>query len=151
MLFRSNGHRNTIFAHRGVRTLPIPPDEASAKVGAARLYQYLKKNNGISMPHSSATNQGTDWRDNDPEVEPIVEIYQGDRMSYEMEGAPRAGYEAKSGKEPVNVAGWFPKGFINLALQKGYKLGFQSSSDHWSTHISFFVILSEKRDRKSVV
>src|SRR5204862_66467 len=31
-----NGHRNTIFAQRGVRPLPIPADEASAKVGAAR-------------------------------------------------------------------------------------------------------------------
>ena len=65
--------------------------------------------------------------------------------------APRAGYEAKSGKEPVNVAGWYPKGFINLALQKGYKFGFQSSSDHWSTHISFFIIMSEKRDRESLL
>ena len=36
------------------------------KTGAAKLYEYLKKNNGISMPHSSATDQGTDWRDNDP-------------------------------------------------------------------------------------
>ena len=31
-----NGHRNTIFAHRGVRTLPIPPEEASAKTGAGQ-------------------------------------------------------------------------------------------------------------------
>src|SRR5262249_47397587 len=27
----------------------------------------------------------------------------------------------------------------------------QASSDHWSTHISFFVILSEKRDRQSLL
>ena len=82
---------------------------------------------------------GTDWRDNDPVVEPIVEIYQGDRMSYEKEGAPRAGYDPKAGRKPANIAGWFPKGFVNLALQKGYKLGFQASSDHWSTHISYCV------------
>ena len=62
---------------------------------------------------------GTDWRDNDPEVEPIVEIYQGDRMSYEMEEAPRAGYDPKSGKKPANIAGWYPKGYINLALRQG--------------------------------
>src|SRR5260370_6329947 len=68
-----------------------------------------------------------------------------------MEGAPRAGYDPKSGKEPANVAGWFPKGFVNLALQKGIKLGFQASSDHWSTHISFFVILAEGRDRQSLL
>ena len=33
---------------------------------------------------------GTDWRDNDPELEPVVEIYQGARNNYEHEGAPRA-------------------------------------------------------------
>mgnify|MGYP000060690062 CR=1 FL=1 len=30
---------------------------------------------------------GTDWRDNNAKVEPIVEIYQGCRQSYEMPGA----------------------------------------------------------------
>src|SRR5262245_13745411 len=147
-----HGHRNIMFAKRGIMTLPrlaAPKDgEAVAGVHAddtKMLYRYLRELGGICAVHTSATSMGTDWRDNDPVVEPIVEIYQGDRMSYEMEGAPRAGYEAESKKEPVNVAGWYPKGFINLALKQGYKLGFQASSDHWSTHISFFVILSEKR------
>jgi hypothetical protein len=95
---------------------------------------------------------GTDWRDNDPVVEPLVEIYQGDRMSYEKEGAPRAGYDPKGDNEPANIAGWFPKGFVNLALgEKGYKLGFQASSDHWSTHISYCIVLAEKNDRESIL
>src|SRR5262249_61573233 len=34
---------------------------------------------------------------------------------------------------------------------KGYKLGFQASSDHWSTHISYFVVLAEKNDRESIL
>ena len=50
------------------------------------LYRYLKELDGICASHTSATGMGTDWRDNDPEVEPIVEIYQGDRMSYEIRG-----------------------------------------------------------------
>ena len=33
---------------------------------------------------------GTDWRDSDPEVEPIVEIYQGYRSNFETLGAPRS-------------------------------------------------------------
>jgi hypothetical protein len=155
-----HGHRNCMFAQRGVLTLPrlAPPPKGKGKAEGGvheddtkMLYRYLKEMDGICASHTSATSMGTDWRDNDPVVEPIVEIYQGDRMSYEHEGAPRAGYEAKTGKLPVNVAGWYPKGFINHALQKGYKLGFQASSDHWSTHISFFVILSEKRDRQSLL
>ena len=143
-----NGHRNTIFAHRGVRTLPIPPEEASAKVGAAKLYQYLKKNNGISMPHSSATNQGTDWRDNDPEVEPVVEIYQGYRNSYEYEGAPKA---ATALNLQAQKSGWQPQGFWWNALAKGYKLGVQASSDHWSTHISYACLLAENFTREGLV
>src|SRR5262249_8433881 len=84
-------------------------------------------------------------------VEPFVEIYQGDRMSYEYEEAPRAGYEQASGKTPVNIAGWKPLGFVNHALEKGYKLGFQASSDHWSTHISYCVVLAQKHDRRGIL
>src|SRR5262249_41961418 len=61
------------------------------------------------------------------------------------------GYDPKSGKKPANIAGWYPKGFINLALDKGHKLGFQASSDHFSTHISFCIVLAEKHDREAIV
>jgi hypothetical protein len=153
-----HGHRNVMFAQRGIRTLPrlaAPEGKKKAEGGVhpddtKMLYRYLKEFNGICASHTSATSMGTDWRDNDPVHEPIVEIYQGDRMSYEMEGAPRAGYDPKTKKDPANVAGWYPKGFVNLALQKGYKLGFQASSDHWSTHISFFTVLVEAGKRDDV-
>jgi hypothetical protein len=153
------GHRNCLFARRGVRTLPrlFEPDPKKrlvASFGAGdtpMLYRYLKEMDGICAAHTSATNMGTDWRDNDRAVEPVVEIYQGDRNSYEKEGAPRAGYPARSGKRPVNIAGWFPKGYINLALEKGYRLGFQASSDHISTHISYCVVLTEQDSRQGIV
>jgi hypothetical protein len=116
------------------------------------LYHYLHELDGICASHTSATGMGTDWRDNDPEVEPIVEIYQGDRMSYEYPEAPRAGYGPDSGQKPVNIGGWKPDGFINHALgDKGYRLGFESSSDHWSTHISFSVVLAEGTGRKAIL
>ncbi len=91
-----HGHRNCLFAQRGVRTLPrlAQPDQEKRVAGVhaddtKMLYRYLKELGGICASHTSATNMGTDWRDNDPTVEPIVEIYQGDRNSYEMEEAPR--------------------------------------------------------------
>jgi hypothetical protein len=153
-----HGHRNCLFVQRGVRTLPrlAEPDQAKRVAGihaddTKMLYRYLKEFDGICAVHTSATGMGTDWRDNDPKVEPIVEIYQGDRNSYEMEEAPRAGYDPKSGKKPANIAGWFPKGYINNALAKGHRLGFESSSDHWSTHISYCVALAEKHDRAGVL
>jgi hypothetical protein len=153
-----HGHRNCVFARRGVRTLPrLDQPDVQKRVGGVHaddtrmLYRYLKELDGICASHTSATGMGTDWRDNDPAAEPVVEIYQGDRMSYEKEAAPRAGYDPKSGKKPANIAGWYPLGFINHALDKGYRLGFQASSDHFSTHISYCIVLAERHDRAAIL
>ncbi len=143
-----NGHRNVIWAKRGFRTLPIPEDEASGKTGARKLYENLRQTGGISMPHTSATDQGTDWRDNDPELEPLMEIFQGYRASYEYEGAPRA---ATSLNQHAQKSGWQPSGFWLNALAKGYKLGVQASSDHWSTHISYACLLVEGTTRENLL
>jgi hypothetical protein len=130
------GHRNVVFAQRGIRPLPRLPKLADdAPPGPApdtqMLYRYLKQFHGIVASHTSGTDMGTDWRDNDPTVEPVVEIYQGDRQNYEMPGAPRTNSANDS------IGGWRPLGFVSLALQKGYRLGFQASSDHISTHMSY--------------
>ena len=143
------GHRNVIFAQRGVRTLPrLPITKENETVHAPdtlMLYSYLKYFHGIAAAHTSATSMGTDWRDNDPVAEPVVEIYQGDRQNYEMPEAPR------SNSEKDSIGNWRPKGFVNLALAKGYKLGFQASSDHISTHMSYCNILAKDLTRESVL
>ncbi len=132
------GHRNIIFAQRGIRPLPRLP--LSAVVASPpgppapdtnMLYAYLHFFNGISAPHTSATDQGTDWRNHDPVVEPFVEIYQGARQDYEMPGAPRANSPTDS------ISGYDMAGYVSNALGLGYQLGFEASSDHVSTHISF--------------
>ena len=130
------GHRNLVMARRGVRPLPrLPkmPDESpsSPAPDTQMLYKYLRRFDGIVASHTSGTDMGTDWRDNDPKVEPVVEIYQGDRQNYEMPGAPR------SNRAGDSIGGWRPLGFVSLALQKGYRLAFQASSDHISTHMSY--------------
>jgi hypothetical protein len=152
------GHRNCVFARRGIRTLPRLADaESKAPAGVSAddtkmLYRYLREFDGICASHTSATGMGTDWRDNDAQVEPVVEIYQGDRMSYEYPGAPRAGYDPKGKARPYQIGGWEPKGFLDHALKgKGYRLGFQASSDHWSTHISYCVVLAERHDRAAIL
>jgi hypothetical protein len=145
-----NGHRNVIFPQRGVRTLPIRSEEAKAQVNTGPiLYPYLKQNRGVCISHSLATGQGTDFRDNDPEVEPVVEIYQGYHASYEYEGAPRAdggGYEGAMPHGPV-----YPLGFYWRALGKGYKLGTSASSDHISTHSSYTMIYTPGNARGEIV
>src|SRR5262249_9737200 len=116
------------------------------------LYRYLKELGGICASHTSATGMGTDWRDNDPQAEPVVEIYQGDRHSYEDESAPRARYHPQTGKHPAHIGGWRTAGFPDHALrEKGYRLGFQASSDHWSTPISYCVVLAEGHDREAIL
>ncbi|HYW44442.1 MAG TPA: hypothetical protein VE959_16385 [Bryobacteraceae bacterium] len=144
-----NGHRNVVFAQRGVHVLPISPEENKGAVNSGSvLYPYLKQNRGIGMLHSLATDQGSDYRDNDPEVEPLVEIFQGYHANYEYEGAPRAeanGYH-------VTVHGPYrPAGFYWNALAKGYKLGMQSSSDHISTHSSYTMIYTPSTVRRDIV
>jgi hypothetical protein len=143
------GHRNVVFAQRGVRTLPrLPKTEAEPVIHAPdtlMLFKYLKQFNGVCASHSSATGMGTDWRDNDPVYEPMVEIYQGCRQSYERPGAPRSPTEQDA------IGGWRPKGFVNLALLKGYKFSFESSSDHTSTHISYAMVYSEGRSREDLL
>jgi hypothetical protein len=143
-----NGHRNVIFAKRGNPTLPIPVEEQKAIIGAKPLYEYLKKYNGIAISHTSASNMGTDWRDNDPQVEPLVEIYQGDRVSNEYEGAPKAAHTANLATAP---GGFRPAGYVWNAWAKGYKLGVQVASDHLSTHISFACTLSPAFTRQALL
>ena len=153
-----DGHRNVVFSRRGIRTLPrldngkgkamdaLPADVARPNTpDTLMLYDYLRHFDGVCASHTSGTDMGTDWRDNDSVVEPIVEIFQGCRQSYEMPGAPRSNTAENS------IGGWRPLGFVSLALKKGYRLGFQSSSDHGSTHISYCNVWVEEHTREAIL
>jgi hypothetical protein len=91
---------------------------------------------------------GTDWRDNDPDLEPLVEIFQGARTSAEHEGAPLSPTETRT---ELWAGGYKPLGFVWNAWAKGYKLGVQASSDHVSTHLSYSCIIAEDLSRDSLV
>jgi hypothetical protein len=143
------GHRNIIMARRGVRTLPRLPRVDEKTPGSApdtrMLYEYLRHFDGITASHTSATGGGTDWRDNDPQREPVVEIYQGLRQSYEMAAAPRSNSEGDS------IGAYRPKGYVSAALGKGYRLSFEASSDHISTHISYCNLYANGTTREAVM
>jgi hypothetical protein len=109
------------------------------------LYDYLRHFDGIVGSHTSATAMGTDWRDNDPQLEPTVEIYQGDRNNYEMPEAPRANTPDDS------LGNYRPKGFISNALDKGYRLSFEASSDHLSTHMSYSILYATGTTREAIM
>jgi hypothetical protein len=144
------GHRNLIFVQRGVRPLPrLPktePDSASNPAPDTQmLYRYLRQYQGVAASHTTGTGMGTDWRDNDPVLEPVVEIYQGERQNYEMPGAPR------TMTADFAIGLYRPLGFVSNALKKGYRLGFESSSDHISTHISYCNLWVTSRTREGVM
>ena len=114
---RSDGPRNIISLHRGSSTVnrtvardreseefPREPDEL-------RLWRELRGQDAITTPHTIAAGGCTDFSFNDPAMEPLLEIYQGCRLSYEATGAPR-----------VNSNARFSDGFARSALDRGPRL-----------------------------
>ncbi len=151
-----NGHRNVIFSYRGAPILDYQHYEwnsgeesfAYTRQGPERFFAYLRKYKAIAMPHTSGTNMGTDWADYDPEVEPVVEIYQSDRTSYECTDCWRA---APADNVPEQFGGYRPDGYVNVAWEKGYRLGVQASSDHLGVHTAYSMILSTENSREALV
>ena len=147
-----DGHRNIVWRGRGYA--PIRIKRGSRGVGVAEddtplLWRQLLEGGrpkAISIPHTPATQMGTDWRHNNEQAERLVEIFQGNRDSYEYLGAPRS-----ATAERIVVGGYItsgdmrPAGFVWNALAKGYRLGFIASSDHRSTHMSYAVAYVPQR------
>jgi hypothetical protein len=141
-----HGHRNLMFPRRGIRTLPRLVDRKGVvDADTAMLYDYLKEHGGVCASHSSATTMGTDWRDVNPEYEPMVEIFSGHWSSAEHLGAPRVPRRPNE-----SAGGWKPLGLVWNALAMQYKLGFQASSDHISTHICYAVAIAEQASREAI-
>src|SRR5262249_355180 len=144
-----NGHRNVIMPKRGIRPLPrgdiMSGTREKGTPDTKMLYAYLKHFGAICSSHTSGTNMGTDWRDNDPSVEPVVEIYQGHRHNYERLDAPRAATKESQ------IGGFEPGGDLNHDGDRNYKLGFQSSSDHIRTHMSYGMVLVEEATRQGII
>ena len=148
-----SGHRNVMLPRRGIRPLPrmrggrnVNGTEADGSPDVQNLYAYLRHFGGICSSHSSATNMGTDWRDGDEELEPVVELFQGHRQNYEVSGGPHAA----TGPEDT-IQGYRPAGFVWEAFRKGRRLGFQASSDHVSTHLSYAIVLAEENSREGII
>ena len=148
-----NGHRNVFYPARGAVLTPLMAAERRGWTGAGRLFEDVRRQNGISIPHTTGRWSGTDWRDSDAEVETLVEIFQGMRDTYEYPGAPRPKKlwnEFLDLSKPVPRASSHEKspsfrgpGFVWKALEKGIKLGFIASSDHISCHVSYAFLIAE--------
>ncbi len=158
-----NGHRNIIHPYRNIPVVKFHfradvPEYWSTYEAVSRdmvdnetqqLYDHIRRTGGISIPHTSGTNMGTDWRDNDKDLEPIVEIYQGARTNYEHEGAPRSAKAPPNPDAPDNA--YRHEGYVWNAYKKGYRLGTTASSDHGSTHISYSMVVTADTTRLGIM
>ena len=157
-----NGHRNIFHTRRGVQNVPffVRPEEYMQRhngIGPViegdtkMLYEEIRRTGGLAISHTSATKMGTDWRDNDPELEPVVEIFQGDRYSYECAGCP---FSDPGGDYPSEGSAMLeeihPDGMVSSAWGKGHRLGVIASSDHLSTHMSYAMVYAETATREGV-
>ncbi len=141
-----NGHRNVIEAKRGFAAFARTRKGTGNGVAdddTRQLFAHVARTGGITIPHETGE-VGTVWRDTSA-IEPLVEIYQGCRNSYEYEGAPRSDSRLKPGNN------YFPGGFIWEAWKKGFRLGVIASSDHQSTHISYANVLAVEATRESLI
>jgi hypothetical protein len=157
-----DGHRNIVYTKRGNRPVEFrlaPTALYQMHNGGGgliaddtkMLFEEVRRTQGVSIPHTSATNMGTDWRDNDREVEPVVEIFQGDRYSYECAGCPLSDPASASNAPPANALEIVKAdGFVDRAWAKGYRLGVIASSDHLSTHISYALVYAENGSREAI-
>jgi len=149
-----HGHRNIIQASRGFRSYPHLGTNKNASIEG--LYNYLKRTGGISITHHPGTGGGTDWNNRNTELEPrntelepVVEIYQGCRVNYEYEGAPRTDLPNETSGD--QLMGYVPEGFVWKAWKKGLNLGVIASSDHISTHISLANVISTNATREGLL
>ena len=164
-----HGHRNLIYTHRDYPIVPffqrinpdfMLPDSPDGELltfnsnsfggvvenDTELLHRSLRESEGLAIPHTPAsTGMGTDWHAFDPGVDAVVEIYQGDRINSEHEGAPR--WQGKDGGQP---GGWQAPGQVWNAWKKGYKIGVIASSDHMSTHISYAMVYSPSAERHDI-
>lgn len=137
------GHRNVFFLKRGAEV--NPSDHWADGVGrdkpdtdpSTTLYPWMKKRgDALTAAHtpewSKTAGKGT-WTYHDPQVEPVAEIFQGFRKSYER----------PEGSVVEQASLWH-------ALKKGHRLGFIASSDHMSTHMSFACVWATGKTREEI-
>ena len=136
-----SGHKNVVFATRGGPLLKGTndnnvPNDLWAMLDRAPF-------SGVVIPHQ-LTGPALSWNYHNPRYEPVMEIYQGRRQSYEYDGAPQPpGVSQIWGKREGSWA-WD-------ALSRGIRLGFIASSDHSSTHMSYAAVYAEEFSRQSIV
>ena len=129
-----DGDRNVYYLHDGRPMFrsdeghfPTPPD----------LFRALKGETAIVIPHHTAViGNPCDWKDHDPEKERLVEIYScwGSSERSVHDGDPFPVRPAKRQEGQALDAGEVPAGFVQRALELGWRVGFVGGGDDHHGH-----------------
>jgi hypothetical protein len=130
------GHRNLVCIDPDIAA--PGPLERVAENGEWK--STFRAHDWIAIPHQIAdATSPLHWNRQDPDVEPLVEIYQERRGSFESRSAPRrAFYWDKTAPSVVDH------------LAAGRRFGFIASSDHISTGHAFAAVYARGRTRRDV-
>jgi hypothetical protein len=161
------GHRNIFFIERGgpivyikrdrfarsrwAQKLALPPQDGVrlGEISPPQLWQLLRQSgmDALSISHTPAGNDWSLFDQVDGQVEPVMEVYQGSRQSYEGARAPQPPVAKQTRPDKRGGRG---VGTFQDALSKGHRLGVIASSDHRSTNISFAGAYLKTFDRAGV-
>ncbi len=128
-----HGHQNVIL--RG-ELRPFLSNVHPKLATPAGLYAALNPENALAIPHHPAdVTRRVDFKECDPRLVRLVEIYQAQRGSYEFDGAFKQSRQA-------NAVG----SFAADALALGLRVGFIASTDH-GEGASYACVVAESLDR----
>ncbi len=135
-----DGHRTVMFAQRGFRPLPRRAGHQpnGGAPGDTQIdTKYLRAFDGICASHTSATDMGTDWRDNDPKASsPSWRSTRATARTTSTWGRPAATPQRFAGRLPAR----------RLCGTPGPKATGSASNRRRtiSTHISYAIVYAEK-------
>ena len=144
-----NGHRNVLWLERGHRTLPLPRPAAASRWPrtpasctpiCGRPTASARRTPPPPTRAPTGPNTTTRWS-------------RSSRSSRATPRPPRRpAPRRRRTRQKDRIHGPFrPAGFVSNALDKGYRLGFQASSDHISTHVSYACVVAEEFSRNGLI
>jgi len=128
------GDRNVYYLHDG--RLMYRSEEADYP-HPTDLFRALQDETALIIPHHPASNGNhCDWQDHDLEKERLVEIYSswGSSERSVNDGNPYPIRPARKLDNPLAGAGEMPLGFVQKALELGWRVGFTGGGDDHYGH-----------------
>ena len=133
-LRKGYGDRNVYYLHDN---RPIYRSEEADYPHPTDLFRALQDETAIIIPHHPASNGNhCDWQDHDPEKERLVEIYScwGSSERSVNDGNPYPLRPARKLDNPPADVGEVPAGFVQKALEVGWRVGFSGGGDDHYGH-----------------